>query len=213
MPVSSLWSRVAPELMLLGLVAAGSLLLAMVGWSPVALRTLDDGSDWERLGAIAQAYGAVSAVLSVAATVGVAASLLMQAREIKINRIPAQRALHIEMLKMAMAEPSLVACWGEIGLAPLGNANQLIYLNVIFTHWEMMFKLGDMTLDSLREECRTIFSGEPARRYWARAGDRWRGAYASRVTRRFVAVVDEEYTKARPDPLTANAGGDPAVTE
>lgn len=54
--------------------------MGLVVASPLALPALDgSGEDWEKIGDIAQAYGAVSALLSGLAVVGVAASLSLQA--------------------------------------------------------------------------------------------------------------------------------------
>lgn len=78
---------------------------ALVLLSPFALRAYGpDGSDsdWQRVGNVAQAYGAVSALIAGLALAGVGASLVFQARESKANREQGMRTAHTELMRMAI---------------------------------------------------------------------------------------------------------------
>jgi ABC-type sulfate transport system permease subunit len=86
------------------------LIIAIVGafggvaLSPAVIGHVSNTSDaqWQRLSNIGQTYGAASAMLSVLALIGVAISLILQSRETRAAREQARRALHFELLKMAM---------------------------------------------------------------------------------------------------------------
>jgi len=59
----------------------------LVAVSPFALNLLSpNATDWTQLSLIGQTYGAASALLAVIALLGVAVSLLMQAREARASR-------------------------------------------------------------------------------------------------------------------------------
>jgi Family of unknown function (DUF6082) len=86
---------------------------ALVGLTPVALTVFrGDQTNWERLSYIGQTYGAASALLSALALVGIAVTLVLQARDTKVSREQGQRILHVGLLKMAMDNPLYRRCWG-----------------------------------------------------------------------------------------------------
>lgn len=92
--------------------------LALVLASPLALTVFEDGAadrDWRRLSEIGQTYGAVSALLSTLALGGVLVSLLLQRQAARLEREQAQRALHVELMRMAIENPDLQACFGPFG--------------------------------------------------------------------------------------------------
>jgi thiosulfate reductase cytochrome b subunit len=70
--------------------------------------------NWGRLGHIAQTYGAVSAIIAAIALVGVVVSLIIQSREAKAARTNSLRALHVELLKMAMDDPAYNGVLGRV---------------------------------------------------------------------------------------------------
>jgi hypothetical protein len=63
--------------------------------------------DWPRLSEIGQAYDAASALLAGVAVVGVAISLLMQLRQIRISQVQAARMMHMELMRMLTSDPLL----------------------------------------------------------------------------------------------------------
>ncbi|GAA2486966.1 DUF6082 family protein [Winogradskya humida] len=144
--------------------ALGAVLL-----SPFALSRLPAGErvDWGTLSDVGQTYGAASAVLSVLALGGVAVSLHMQRRESKAAREQSIRGLHTELLRMALDDETFLECWGSIG-DPVDVAwyRQHIYLNLIVSHWQMMWEIGALTEAHLRLTAAGLFGGPLGRRYW-----------------------------------------------
>jgi hypothetical protein len=98
----------APTVVLLAAVVT----LVAVLLTPLGLQWIghQPGHDWSLLSDVGQAYGAASAILAALALVGVVASLVLQAREAKASREQALRALHTDLLKMAIDEPEFLEC-------------------------------------------------------------------------------------------------------
>ena len=94
-------------------IVATVLILGLVTISPFALVGLAHyRHDWSKLSNIGQTYGAVSALLSSLALTGVASSLLYQARDSQTAREQTTRVIHNELIKMEMADPSLMTAVG-----------------------------------------------------------------------------------------------------
>lgn len=191
---------VVPVLILVALVGA-------FGVSPFLLDVFDGPTPlWERRSLIGQTYGAASAVLSVLALIGVAVALTLQAQETRLAREEARRAAIAELLKMAMDDPDLDACWGPIppGQDPRIRRQQL-YLNMIVSEWRMSFETGALGPARLRAIAAEMFEGEPGRRYWEAARHRRLSTSQSRRALRFHEILDEEYRRVRPPrPPTAS---------
>lgn len=141
--------------------------------SPLGLDVLDQnlvGVNWRRLARIAQTYGAVSAIIAAIALVGVAVSLIIQSREAKAARTSSLRALHVELLKMAMDDPAYMECWGVYLTDNFDTERQYAYVNLIVSHWQSMYEIGECTDSMLLAMAAELFSGDPGRRYWRHAG-------------------------------------------
>lgn len=172
------------------------LVLAMVILSPFALALLAnaDGVDWNSLSTVGQTYGAISAVIGVLALGGVAASLVVQQREAKANREQSLRVLHADLLKMAMDSPEYMECWGPFRTDrdPV-QLRQIMYTNMIVSHWEMMYELGALTEGHLRELGADMFRGEPGRKFWAGSRDRRIRTAHGRREVKFQLILDDVY--------------------
>lgn len=174
------------------------LTVGLVGASPVALHLFDgDVQQWERLSFIGQTHGAASALLSAFALVGIVVTLVLQARDTKVSREQGQRQAHLELMKMALENPLYRRAWGPVhpGRAP-GTDLQQIYVNLIFSSWQMSFELKTMDERLLRAVTSTLFKGEPGRRFWAGARETRIATSATRRERRFHRIVDEMFRAA-----------------
>ncbi|WP_241483202.1 DUF6082 family protein [Nocardiopsis halophila] len=174
--------------------------LALVLASPLALRGFGGGDgEWERLSLIGQTYGAVSALIAVLALVGVAVTLVFQARETRRAVEEGRRQAMAELLRMAMDDPDLDACWGPV---PEGEdrteRRQQLYTNMIVTQWGTAFRAGAMPEARLRAAAEEMFRGPVGRAYWARARGRRLSAPARRADRRFNRILEEAYLAATP---------------
>jgi hypothetical protein len=175
-----------------------SVAIILVALSPLALDLFGGSAhSWARRGDIGQTYGAAAALLSVFALAGVAASLVLQARESKANREHASRLVHTDLLKMAMDDPAYLECWGPYSSATDPVAlRQAMYVNLILSYWEARYELGQLSDVHLRAGAAHMFQAEPGRRFWADARGLRTETSESRRARHFHRILDEEYLKA-----------------
>jgi hypothetical protein len=180
--------------LLLALLSLGLILV-----SPLALDLFpaDHNAEWERLSFIGQTYGAASAVLSVLALGGIAVSLLLQSREAKAVREQALRALHVDLIKLALDDPLFLSCWGPFsGSTNVDDRRRHMYTNLIVSHWQMMWEVGGLTEKHLRLLAQELFAGDVGRRFWSLMGDVRLDVEGNRRTRRFHLIMAEEYEQA-----------------
>lgn len=207
-------SRVSLIVILLLIVV---LSVGLIGASPLALDAFRGStSHWNRLSAIGQTYGAASAVLSVLAVLGVAVTLVLQARDSRALRLQAIRESHIRLLEMAMNDPELNKVWGPSGLSdPFVQQRQNMYANMILSQWEMSYATRTLTDDHLKLLAAEFLSGTIGREFWRIARQARLDTSEGKLNRRFHEIIDEEYQRlltvpAIPpsEPRTPSRGGD-----
>ncbi|MFC5747970.1 DUF6082 family protein [Actinomadura rugatobispora] len=182
----------------LTLILAILVAIGLIGSSPWALRGFGGStSRWERLSFIGQTSGAASALLAALALLGIAATLILQARETRIAREEARRSAIADLLKMAMDDPDLDEAWGPVPEDEDRKARrQLMYINMILSEWQMSFETKALGEARLRAISREMFSGRPGRAFWEAAREvRIRTSDTKRALR-FHQILDEEYTQA-----------------
>ncbi|MFC8850407.1 MULTISPECIES: DUF6082 family protein [unclassified Micromonospora] len=174
-------------------------MLVAVLLSPLGLLWIGGrpGYDWALLGNVGETYGAASAILAALALIGVATSLVLQGREAKAAREQSIRALHTDLLKMAIDDPELLECWGPIEeAADLDWFRKHVYTNLIVSHWQLMWEVDVLSEAHLEVLADQFFKGTAGRRFWAEARGPRMKAETSRRARRFTAVVDQSYLSA-----------------
>lgn len=184
----------------------------LVAASPYALRAWDPRSDdWERLSWIGQTYGAASALLAVFALIGIAVSLVMQAREVRAAREQTLRAVHTDLLRMAMEDEVYRDAWGPFFAAgDPDHQRRHMYLNLIISNLQMRWDLRAISEQHLRSTTHVLFSGDAGRRFWAEGRELRSRAVSSRRERNFHRILDEEYEHALRDPARPPAPAHPA---
>ncbi|RFU40266.1 hypothetical protein DZF91_18090 [Actinomadura logoneensis] len=198
---------------LLSLNIAVALLIGAALLSPFALLSLFSGAhvDWALLGDIGQTYGAVSAVLSAVALAVLAASLRLQAREVRHGREHAVLVAHQAVMRMAIEDPGLHSCFPmPLGVGP-GEWRKIMYLNLLVSMWQVSWENGGLSGEHLRYLARNdLFKTEVGRKFWAISGRR--RAPSGRRGRLFVRIIDEEYEAAvGAGELTPPGGGPTAL--
>lgn len=175
--------------------------IALIGFSPYALDLFTGAKGyWERLSFIGQTYGAASALLAVLALIGVAVSLVFQARESRATREQAFRDANTEMLKMAMDDPAYAECWGgNLASGEPREQRQSMYVNMILTQWEMGYETGAIGETHIRALAARLFEGRVPWEFWRRVRELRLETAESRRARRFQTMIDEEFQRA-PEP-------------
>ncbi|HEU5107480.1 MAG TPA: DUF6082 family protein [Micromonosporaceae bacterium] len=175
-----------------GLVALVGAVVIGVALSPVAISLIEGDRDWVRLSTIGQAYGPVSALLSAVA-LGVV--VLLQRHQLRHERRAMGRAMHLELLQVALDDPVYAQCWGP-RMAPRDVDERLFfYASAVLSLWLHSYEIGELREDRLRSFVQGFFMAELPRAYWSWHGQ-WRLAGAHGRRRRFLLLVDEEFRAA-----------------
>jgi hypothetical protein len=186
------------------LVQAASLLtiVLLVLLSPVLmLLILNYPLPWDQLGAVGQAYGAISAVTSGVALLGVAVSLVIQQRHNRVAEEHTVRQRHFDLVRLTLEDLKFLYSWGT--RADLAYDPALLgFSNLIVAHWLMLWQIGHIDEATLRANVRTFFNGQVGRDHWRKNAHTW--PTTDHRARRFALIMTEEYERAQ-------AAGPPVV--
>jgi uncharacterized membrane protein len=175
--------------------------IGLVVLSPFALTGLARFKiNWFQLSNIGQTYGAVSALLSSFALVGVAISLLYQSRDNQNAREQTTRNLQFELIRMAMGDPSLMTAGGapwDLEIPPDSSfLRQFLYVQLWVSFLGGNFTIGELPESAVRHiAAHELFRSEAGRNYWAAAGE-VQMANSKGRRKRFFHILDDEYKKA-----------------
>lgn len=188
--------------LLVVLLVSALAVISLVLLSPLALAALNpNGSaDWQRLSNIAQTYAAASAVLALLALGGVALSLVFQAREMRAARLQALRMAHLDLMKLALDNPTYLAALGRNTYPDDEQRQQSLFVNLLISNWEMSYEMDEMSEIRLRDSARHLFGGEAGQRYWQTVRERRLRRSTQKRARHFHEILDEEYQKATQPP-------------
>ena len=103
------------------------------------------------------------------ALIGVVASLLFQAREVRLAKEQAIRTFHHELIRMQLDDPLYMAALGAPWDMPIppehDQIREFLYIHMWVSFWQTFYVMGMMPEDQLRRACeRELFYGEPGRR-------------------------------------------------
>ena len=176
--------------LLLALTVFIGLIVTLIVFWPFTLSRLSD---------VDQFYGTISALASSFALVGVAISLLYQARAGHTAREQAIRSLQQQLIKMEMDDPTLMtaigAPWGLPIPAESARIRDHLYIHMWATFWAGNYVIGELNAAAVRGVARgELFSSKAGREYWAAVRERALSTNEGKYLR-FVRIVDEEYQK------------------
>jgi hypothetical protein len=197
------WRKSSIRKAVIYLIALSALagILSLILVSPLLLRQLAQikGIDWTKLSNIGQTYGTASAILSAVALIGIAISLLIQARQAKTERVRITRERHMELLHIVLDAPEIYSSIIGAEAAQSGlDARQFTFCTMWVNYARMGFEAGVLTEELLHDDIfGPAFGNEPMRKWWIRARKYWSGdLIQGRKDRKFVQIVDQEYRKA-----------------
>lgn len=178
---------------LFGLLAAFAAVVIVAPALVLVLVATRDSVPWQRLGDVGEAFGAVSAVVSAIALLGVVTSLVIQQRQNRVMEEQTVRQRHFELVRLTIEHPEFRYAWGERPDAD-NDASLLVFGNLIVAHWLMLWRIRNIDEKTLRRSAAGYFAGSVGRRHWQRGGPDW--ATPDRRAEQFVAILNEEYRKA-----------------
>jgi hypothetical protein len=151
--------------------------------------------------------GIISTLVSSIALVAVAASLLLQARQLRTNQVQVTRTAQQELIKFSLENPSAVA---EVLSYPNPEAHAKdAYLNWYISYLSMSYEIKTISEANLRFLLRDSFASENSRRWWAIAGGSYHDWAMSRRDKEFVSILEEEFGRPGRGAEPAEAGAAP----
>ena len=189
--------------------------VALSGWMNRAVETFYGGANQaQRLGTIGQYFDAVSAVFSGLALLLVIGTAAMQRRELSIQRQELSkshrelhrsaeadlRRLHMDLLKMAIDDPSLAEVWCDFRDASPEQRRQYHYANLVFSHFFLNYKLEIITEAEMRGYLLNITRSPIFRGYWIAAEPGRRFLAENSPEHSFGILVDEAMATEPPEP-------------
>jgi len=136
---------------------------------------------------------ALSTLISSIALVGVAISLLLQARQLRAGQVQAGRVSQVELIKFALNNPTVVE--GALGFSNSKAQAENFFRNWYVSHLSMSYDIGILPKLRLQSMAGQLFAAEDTRRWWAAVGRTYSDGATSRRDREFFAVLDEEFQR------------------
>jgi hypothetical protein len=184
------------------LLSGAAITLALVGLiigiviSPLALQLLAKKKlNWSLFSNIGQSYGAVSAILSALAFLGIALALILQVRQSRESRIYSIRELHSNLLRMGMADSRYLEAWGNFSASVSLDRDVTIYANLMMNYLASLYETRAADLEEVRYYAREIFDGEVGRVYWESCRGAWLKFSRGRA-KRLAWMIEDEYQRA-----------------
>ncbi|GID27000.1 hypothetical protein Abr02nite_19830 [Paractinoplanes brasiliensis] len=164
--------------------------------SPAFMRRLYDDKDYSVIADVGQAYGGASAMVACAALFVVAASILLQYRQLRQMRRDAAADFAEELVLLAMENPQYRQCWGA-RVAPDGVDEDLFYYcSKVIKNWARLYDLGVLGETQVRQYLRSFFDSEVPRMFWEKHNE-WQQRKSGRRRREhFRDLVNDEYLRA-----------------
>jgi hypothetical protein len=135
----------------------------------------------------------ISILISSIALVGVAVSLLLQARQLRVSQLQISHAAQFDLLKVGLDNPKLIA--GLLEEDPDSFAGA-IYINWTTKYMELSYEIKALTADAVRLQAKLMFSAQFARSWWINAKPLYNAEATTKRENDFVALLDEVYEQA-----------------
>jgi hypothetical protein len=139
----------------------------------------------------------LSTLISSIALIGVAISLLLQARQLRANQLQIAHTSQLELMKTGLDNPSLLLDLGSgPGTEDPVTFTKYVLLNWRMTHFSMLYDLKATSNAGLRVRAEGLFTSDLARKWWGLAGPDYLALAVSRRQRKFFDIVDGAFQQA-----------------
>jgi hypothetical protein len=136
----------------------------------------------------------IATLISSIALVGVAVGLILQARQLRISQIQAVRSLNLELIKVAIDNPTLMPTATGMRIDP-SERDRAAFLNLQMTQMYVGYSLKVMPKGSIIYSAQRIFETEFARAWWEFARKSYEVSSRTKREREFVTLVDAEFQR------------------
>jgi hypothetical protein len=133
----------------------------------------------------------ISTLISSIALAGVAISLLLQSRQLRISQLQAANSAQLELIKMALDNPSMAS---EV----LGVPDSDLYAKQVFLNWhikylELGYEINAISATGVRQAAEHILATQTALEWWSWNRQLYLGDTTTRRTKQFFAIIDAEF--------------------
>jgi hypothetical protein len=181
----------------------------------------------EERGQFGDMFGAVNALFSGLAMGGVVFAILLQRRELRLQREELRmqreelqktaasnvRQLHMRLLELSITHTDLAEVWLHSSDESDARLKQSLYVNLILSHWEMLFCQGAMTHAELEGHLAAHIGKPRFQEFWAKAREsreRLSGEKDS-LSKTFFETVDEAFRQVAAQQVVPADGPRPAA--
>src|SRR5882724_5697258 len=144
----------------------------------------------------------LSTIVSIAALLAVAISLLVQQQQARSAQMVGARERHFELIKLMLEHPELD--YNAIPRPATDDRLTTIGMSLWVAHWNTLWHIGKLDEKALRFNLSDLFANPEARTWWHKVGGAW-SSKGSRQERRFIKVVTEECDSAVSTPSSARS--------
>ncbi len=162
----------------------GALSIALLVLVPVLLVSVLKASTWDALANVATAYSGVATVISALALGGIATSLFLQWRQLRVSQMFALRERNFELLKLEIEHPDIFP------LASTPGWRQRTYASLFVGQLASWWDVRAITADGLRRNAMPLFEVPEIRSWWRTFGPGW-SARPTAHRRMFHRILDE----------------------
>lgn len=139
----------------------------------------------------------LSFIISIAALLAVAITLIVQQRQARTAQMVDVRERHFELIKLMLDHPELD--YNATGRPPADDRMSEIGMSLWVAHWNTLWHIGKLDQKALRFNLADLFAEPRAREWWLRVGGGW-SSVGSRRERAFITIVTEECRAAGKTP-------------
>jgi len=151
--------------------------------------------DWAHLSNVGQSYGAASAILSTLAVIGVAFTLVVQARESKESRNYSIREMHTNLMRIGITDSKLLEARGDLRIPDGLDRDVAIYANLVANYLVSLRETRTAGLEEIRRPVDSLFDGATGREYWKANRDTWLVFYRGR-SKKVADMIEAEYRRS-----------------
>jgi Family of unknown function (DUF6082) len=134
----------------------------------------------------------ISTLISSIALLGVAASLLLQARQLRASQLQAARSAQFDFVRVQFERPELAAAvFGD--KFPLESALANWYMKYL----ELSYLLKAASRDSILVQATLLFSGKYFLEWWETAQKIYQSEATGKLEKEFLDIIDQAFQDAK----------------
>jgi Family of unknown function (DUF6082) len=155
----------------------------------------------------------VSTLISSVALVGVALSLLLQARQLRVNQLQATRAAQVELARFAAENREIIS---DIFADEPAEYLRGIFINWFVKYLELSYHMKISSRESVQLQVSRLFGAKYPSEWWVRVRNTYETEAATKKEREFFTIIDETHKRSAAPSTKSTQGpaaGDSEATQ